>query len=69
MIKWLFYLLYALILHILILIKLLFSSVLNLNFYPFMSNQINLQVNGETHHCVSPIALPELLQQLGLICA
>ncbi|WP_027404433.1 sulfur carrier protein ThiS [Aphanizomenon flos-aquae] len=30
-----------------------------------MSNQINLQVNGETRNCVSPTALPELLQQLG----
>ena len=30
-----------------------------------MSNQIHLQVNGETHHCISPITLPELLQQLG----
>jgi len=30
-----------------------------------MSNQIYLQVNGETRHCVSPTALPELLQQLG----
>jgi sulfur carrier protein len=30
-----------------------------------MSNQIHLQVNGETRNCVSPTALPELLQQLG----
>jgi sulfur carrier protein len=30
-----------------------------------MSNQINLQVNGETYNCLSPTALPELLQQLG----
>jgi sulfur carrier protein len=33
--------------------------------HSFMSNQINLQVNGETRNCVSPTALPELLQQLG----
>ena len=30
-----------------------------------MSNQITLQVNGETHNCSSPIPLPDLLQQLG----
>jgi sulfur carrier protein len=30
-----------------------------------MSNQIHLQVNGETCNCLSPTALPELLQQLG----
>ncbi|MEI6443586.1 MAG: sulfur carrier protein ThiS [Nostocales cyanobacterium ELA583] len=30
-----------------------------------MSNQIHLQVNGETRNCLSPTALPELLQQLG----
>ncbi len=30
-----------------------------------MSNQIFLQVNGETHSCSSPIPLPELLQELG----
>ncbi len=30
-----------------------------------MSYQISLQVNGETHNCVSPTALPELLLQLG----
>jgi len=30
-----------------------------------MSNQIHLQVNGETRNCASPTALPELLQQLG----
>lgn len=30
-----------------------------------MSNQINLLVNGEPRNCVSPTALPELLQQLG----
>jgi sulfur carrier protein len=30
-----------------------------------MSNEIHLQVNGETHNCLSPTALPELLQQLG----
>ena len=29
-----------------------------------MSNQIHLQVNGETRNCLSPTALPELLQQL-----
>jgi sulfur carrier protein len=30
-----------------------------------MSDQISLQVNGETHNCLSPTPLPELLQQLG----
>lgn len=30
-----------------------------------MSNQINIQVNGETRDCLSQIFLPELLQQLG----
>ena len=30
-----------------------------------MSEQISLQVNGETRNCLSPTPLPELLQQLG----
>ncbi|MBW4557888.1 MAG: thiamine biosynthesis protein ThiS [Trichormus sp. ATA11-4-KO1] len=30
-----------------------------------MSNQITLQVNGETHSCSSQTPLPDLLQQLG----
>ncbi|MBD2442559.1 thiamine biosynthesis protein ThiS [Dolichospermum sp. FACHB-1091] len=30
-----------------------------------MSDQISLQVNGETRNCLSPTPLPELLQQLG----
>ncbi|UKO98803.1 sulfur carrier protein ThiS [Nostoc sp. UHCC 0870] len=30
-----------------------------------MSGQITLQVNGETHNCVSQTPLPDLLQQLG----
>ncbi|MDM9381358.1 sulfur carrier protein ThiS [Chlorogloeopsis sp. ULAP01] len=30
-----------------------------------MSNQITLQVNGETHSCPSQSSLPDLLQQLG----
>jgi sulfur carrier protein len=30
-----------------------------------MSNQITLQVNGETRTCLSQISLPDLLQQLG----
>ncbi|MEA5578803.1 sulfur carrier protein ThiS [Anabaena sp. UHCC 0451] len=30
-----------------------------------MSDQITLQVNGETHNCLSQTPLPELLQQLG----
>ncbi len=30
-----------------------------------MSNQITLQVNGETHNCLSPTPLPDLLHQLG----
>jgi sulfur carrier protein len=30
-----------------------------------MSNQITLQVNGETQSCASQTPLPELLQQLG----
>jgi sulfur carrier protein len=30
-----------------------------------MNYQISLQVNGETHSCVSETPLPELLQQLG----
>ncbi|MDZ8055495.1 MAG: sulfur carrier protein ThiS [Aulosira sp. ZfuVER01] len=30
-----------------------------------MSNQITLQVNGESHSCSSQTPLPELLQQLG----
>ncbi len=30
-----------------------------------MSNQITLQVNGETRSCLSQTSLPDLLQQLG----
>jgi len=30
-----------------------------------MSNQITLQVNGETRTCLSPSRLPELLEQFG----
>lgn len=30
-----------------------------------MFNEITLQVNGETHNCLSQIPLPDLLQQLG----
>jgi sulfur carrier protein len=30
-----------------------------------MSEQINLQVNGETRNCSSQTPLPDLLQQLG----
>ncbi len=30
-----------------------------------MSDQISLQVNGETRNCISLTALPELLQELG----
>ncbi|MFH7027996.1 MAG: sulfur carrier protein ThiS [Heteroscytonema crispum UTEX LB 1556] len=30
-----------------------------------MSNQINLQVNGEIRSCSSQTPLPDLLQQLG----
>jgi sulfur carrier protein len=30
-----------------------------------MSNQITLQVNGETRNCLSQTLLPDLLQQLG----
>ncbi|TAE61343.1 MAG: thiamine biosynthesis protein ThiS [Nostocales cyanobacterium] len=30
-----------------------------------MTNQINLQVNGETRSCESQLLLPDLLQQLG----
>jgi sulfur carrier protein len=30
-----------------------------------MSNQITLQVNGETRSCLSQTLLPDLLQQLG----
>ncbi|MBI1241867.1 sulfur carrier protein ThiS [Umezakia ovalisporum] len=30
-----------------------------------MSNQISLQVNGETRSCFSQTCLPDLLQQLG----
>ncbi|MBD2593876.1 thiamine biosynthesis protein ThiS [Nostoc sp. MBR 210] len=30
-----------------------------------MSEQITLQVNGETRSCLSPSLLPDLLQQLG----
>ncbi len=30
-----------------------------------MSNQITLQVNGETRSCLSQTPLPDLLQQLG----
>ncbi|MFQ4141826.1 sulfur carrier protein ThiS [Chlorogloeopsis sp. ULAP02] len=30
-----------------------------------MSNQITLQVNGETRSCPSQTSLPDLLQQLG----
>jgi sulfur carrier protein len=30
-----------------------------------MSHEITLQVNGETHHCVSSTPLPDLLAQLG----
>ena len=31
-----------------------------------MTNQIALQVNGETRNCSTETALPELLKQLGL---
>lgn len=30
-----------------------------------MSNQITLQVNGETHTCTAQSQLPDVLQQLG----
>ncbi|MBN3897388.1 MAG: thiamine biosynthesis protein ThiS [Nostoc sp. NOS(2021)] len=30
-----------------------------------MSNEITIQVNGETHSCSFPTYLPDLLQQLG----
>ncbi|EAW45659.1 sulfur carrier protein ThiS [Nodularia spumigena CS-584] len=30
-----------------------------------MSNQITLQVNGETRSCLTQTSLPDLLQQLG----
>jgi len=30
-----------------------------------MSNEITVQVNGETHSCLSQTLLPDLLQQLG----
>ena len=30
-----------------------------------MSNQITLQVNGETRNCASKSRLPDLLQELG----
>ncbi|GAX37813.1 sulfur carrier protein ThiS [Nodularia sp. NIES-3585] len=30
-----------------------------------MSNQITLQVNGETRSCLSQTPLPDLLEQLG----
>ncbi|WP_017655254.1 sulfur carrier protein ThiS [Fortiea contorta] len=30
-----------------------------------MSEQITLQVNGEAQTCLSPLFLPDLLQQLG----
>ncbi len=31
----------------------------------FMSNEITVQVNGETHSCSFETLLPDLLQQLG----
>lgn len=31
-----------------------------------MADQINLQVNGESHTCDSNMLLPKLLEQLGL---
>jgi sulfur carrier protein len=30
-----------------------------------MSNQINIQVNGEPRSCLSETAIPDVLQQLG----
>lgn len=30
-----------------------------------MSNQINIQVNGETRSCFSSTAIPDVLQELG----